>query len=61
MASQLGLMALGMAVGFAPSYAVLAFLKFTIGGLQQVRVNDTIVDMSVISSYVVIASGSCFL
>ena len=36
MASQLGLMTLGVAVGFSPSYSVLGFLKFVIGGLQQV-------------------------
>ena len=35
-ASQLGLMTLGVAVGFSPSYSVLAFLKFVIGGLEQV-------------------------
>ena len=35
-ASQLGLMTLGVAVGFSPSYSVLAFLKFVIGGLDQV-------------------------
>lgn len=49
-ASQLGLMTLGVAVGFSPSYSVLAFLKFVIGGLQQVGSIQQKVSISVFLS-----------
>ena len=35
-ASQLGLMVVGVAIGVAPSYAVLAVFKFLVGCFQQV-------------------------
>ena len=34
--SQLGLLVVGVAIGVAPSYAVLAVFKFLVGGFQQV-------------------------
>ncbi|XP_070198726.1 solute carrier family 22 member 7-like [Littorina saxatilis] len=34
-ASQLGLLSVGIAIGLAPSYAVLAAFKFLVGGFQQ--------------------------
>ena len=37
MGSQCGLLVVGLAIGAAPNYPMLAVLKFLVGGFQQVR------------------------